>query len=261
MLNSSLWKVILEHFKCRWLVDSWVLIQISQDKLVISLDFSDIESSSFQTCHEMLSFLKQKLSGDVTEGERITVAENVTDGLTLKSRSPCYMHSPRFRMESRRCCRCWRPPTWHLRPHQVDQGPGETSEPRGVERGVGVAGPRLPDQQRGRQVCCADRICAHRAALPLGNSDRLVYQVNFELAIISHYAFQDKVGKSAGSRHSEAGHLGERGEPQHRGGCEQADQRQGAGGGGHGEPQPKRNSRGVHQRRGVASDCDMNLEI
>ena len=79
---------------------------ISQDKLVISLDFSDIESSSFQTCHEMLSFLKQKLSGDVTEGERITVAENVTDGLTLKSRSPCYMHSPRFRMESRRCCRC-----------------------------------------------------------------------------------------------------------------------------------------------------------
>merc|ERR1719419_1701805 len=28
----------------------------------------------------MLSFLKQKLSGDITEGERITVAENVTDG-------------------------------------------------------------------------------------------------------------------------------------------------------------------------------------
>ena len=84
MLNSSLWKVILEHFKCRWLVDSWVLIKISQDKLVISLDFSDIESSSFQTCHEMLSFLKQKLSGDVTEGERITVAENVTDGSILK---------------------------------------------------------------------------------------------------------------------------------------------------------------------------------
>ena len=36
----------------------------------------------------MLSFLKQKLSGDVTEGERITVAENVTDGSTLKSKSP-----------------------------------------------------------------------------------------------------------------------------------------------------------------------------
>ena len=28
----------------------------------------------------MLSFLKQKLSGDVTEGVRIAVAENVTDG-------------------------------------------------------------------------------------------------------------------------------------------------------------------------------------
>ena len=159
---------------------SWLLIKNSQLlPLAIIFNFTNIESSAFQTCHEMLSFLKQKLSGDVTEGERITVAENVTDGLTLKSRSPCYMRSP-FRMESRRCCRCWRPPTWHLRPHQVDQGPGETSEPWGVERGIGVAGPRLPDQQRGRQVCCADRICAHGAALPPRNSDRLVYQVNLQ---------------------------------------------------------------------------------
>ena len=60
---------------------SWLLIKNSQlIPLAIFLDFTDIESSSFQTCHEMLSFLKQKLSGDVTEGERITVAENVTDG-------------------------------------------------------------------------------------------------------------------------------------------------------------------------------------
>ena len=176
MPNISLWKVILERFECCWLVDSWVLIKISQDKLAIFLDLSDIESSSFQTCHEMLSFLKQKLSGDVTEGERITVAENVTDGLTLKSRSPFFMHSS-FRMESRRCCRCWRPPTGHLWPHPNDQGPWKTSEPWGVERGVGVAGPRLPDQQRGRQVCCADRICAYGAALSPCNADRLVYQV------------------------------------------------------------------------------------
>ena len=60
---------------------SWLLIKDSKLlPLAIILDFSDIESSPFQTCHEMLSFLKQKLSGDVTEGERITVAENVTDG-------------------------------------------------------------------------------------------------------------------------------------------------------------------------------------
>ena len=46
----------------------------------MNLTFRNSRISTFQTCHEMLSFLKQKLSGDVTEGVRIAVAENVTDG-------------------------------------------------------------------------------------------------------------------------------------------------------------------------------------